>query len=105
VRIHLAAEHAPQLELAHAVLEFGGLALQIAEGTGIVLRLGEFEELGRVAERGQCAVEAADVLREPRTRLAQGLRAVRIVPDVRQLQLAGYFLEPLLLAVVVKETP
>ena len=33
------------------------------------------------------------------------LRALGIRPDGRVLQLAGHFLEPLLLAVVLKETP
>jgi hypothetical protein len=37
--------------------------------------------------------------------LAELLRAFRVVPDVRILELAAYFLEPVALGVVVKDTP
>jgi hypothetical protein len=33
------------------------------------------------------------------------LSALRVVPDVRVFQLAGYFLQAFLLALVVKDTP
>jgi hypothetical protein len=37
--------------------------------------------------------------------LAEFLRTLRLVPDVRVFELAGDFLEPLFLQIVLKETP
>jgi hypothetical protein len=46
-----------------------------------------------------------DDLVEHRAFATKLLGALGVVPDVRILQLAAYFLEPLTFAVVVKDTP
>jgi hypothetical protein len=51
------------------------------------------------------AVQARHEIGEPRTLATQILRALRIVPDVRAFQLAGYFFQALALDRVVKDTP
>jgi len=53
-------------------------------------------------------VQGADAVDDPvelGALLAELLRAFGVVPDVRVFQLAGYFLEPFGLGVVVKDTP
>ena len=52
----------------------------------------------------QCA-DAVDDAVELRAFLAELLRTLRIVPDVRVLELAPYFLEAFALGLVVKDTP
>jgi hypothetical protein len=43
VRIHLAAKHALELELAHVGLELGGIALDFSRDGLVVLAFGEIE--------------------------------------------------------------
>jgi len=71
----------------------------------VVFRFGELEQFvgagQAIAERAYAVDDAV----EGRALLAELLRAFRIVPDVRILELAAYFLEPFALGVVVKDTP
>ncbi len=71
----------------------------------VVFRFGELEQFigagQAVAERAYAVDDAV----ERCALLAELLRAFRIVPDVRILELAAYFLEPFALGVVVKDTP
>jgi hypothetical protein len=74
-------------------------------GAVVLLGLGQFQQFDGA---GQAVAERADPIDDPVERcafLAELLRALRIVPDVRIFQLAGYFLEPFALGVVVKDTP
>src|SRR6185437_9097680 len=105
VRIHLAAKHALELEAANLALEPLGVALDIAGGGLIALPLGELEELGRIADSLGGALDLRHVRGEPCTLLPELLRPLRLRPDRRVLELPAYFLEPLFLAVVFKETP
>jgi hypothetical protein len=50
------------------------------------------------------AIQSAHDLLEPGTLLAELLRAIRIVPDAGLLEFALYFLQTLLLVVVIKDT-
>jgi hypothetical protein len=45
VRVHVAAKHAPQFEPPDALLQRSGLAFDVLRGPGIVLALGESEQL------------------------------------------------------------
>jgi hypothetical protein len=105
VRVHLAAEHALELEVAHVGFEPLRVALDVARRGFIVLGLGELQQLGGLGEALGGAIDLTDVAREARTLAPEFLRARRIRPYARLLQLARYFLEALLLAVVLKETP
>jgi hypothetical protein len=51
------------------------------------------------------AVQPFHEFGQPRAFAAQILRALRIIPDVRVFQFAGYFFEALALGGVVKDTP
>jgi hypothetical protein len=103
--VHLTAEHALELEPAHTGLDRAGLALDIARGGFIILALGKLEQLGRVTDGGIGLVELLQIRGEARTLAAELLGAIRSAPDRRILELEIYFLETLLLAIVLKETP
>jgi hypothetical protein len=91
VGIHLAAEHALELELAHAGLELSGVALDVARRGLIVLALGQLEQLRRIAYRAAGAIEFAQVADQPRTLATQLLGAFGRIPDGGILQLAADF--------------
>jgi hypothetical protein len=105
VRVHSAGEHALEFQLfdvrsqtVDVIGDSGGSAL-------VLLGFGQFEQLARA---GKAVAERADAIDDPverRALLAELLGALGVVPDVRVFQLASYFLEPLALGVVVKDTP
>ena len=67
-----------------------------------------FRQFKQFARAGKAIAERPDAVDDPverRALLAELLRALGVVPDVRIFQLAGYFLEPLALGLVVKDTP
>jgi len=74
---------------------------------GAVVLFG-FGQIEKFVGAGQAVAERADAvddLVERRALLAELLRPLRVVPDVRVLEFAGYFLETLAFCVVVKDTP
>jgi hypothetical protein len=105
VRVHLAAEHALQLQAADVALEPLGIPPDILRGPLIALPLGELQELRRIGDALGGAIDFGDVSREARTLLSELLRALRLRPDGRVLELPPYLLEALFLAIVLKETP
>ena len=74
-------------------------------GAGVVFGFSKVEQFVGPAESMVERADAIDDALELRAFLAELLRALGIVPDVRVFELAGYFLEPLGLGVVVKDTP
>jgi hypothetical protein len=105
VRIHLAAKHALQFELAHLRFELRRFALDVRGGGLVVFCLGELQQFRRIRQRRFCAIQFAQFQRETRAFTPQFLRPARLCPDVRDFQLEIYFLEPFLLVVVFKGTP
>jgi hypothetical protein len=105
VRVHLAAEHALQLETANLPFEPLGVAANVLSGGLIGLPLGQLEEFLRIADALGGAINLRDIGAEAGALLTQLLRALRLRPDGRVLQLSPYLLEALFLAVVLKETP
>jgi hypothetical protein len=105
VRVHLAAEHALELEAADLALEALGILLDVAGGGLVALALGELEQLRRVVDARRGAIDVRDLGGEARALLAELLRPVRLRPDGGVLELPPYLLEALFLAVVLKETP
>jgi hypothetical protein len=105
VRVHLAREHALELEL----LDVPGQRVDVARDGGrsalVAFGLGQFEQFAGTGEVVAERTDAVDDAVERRALLAELLRALRVVPDVRVFQLAAYFLEPFAFAVVVKDTP
>jgi hypothetical protein len=105
VRVHLAREHARELELLDLAFELRGIGLHVRDRALVVLELGEFKEFDGAGDAVPDAVEALGEPRERRAFLAEGLRLVRVVPDLGVLELARYLGETLTLAVVFKDTP
>jgi len=105
VRVHLAAEHALQFELAHLRLDLRQVTLDFAGGGLVVLALGEFEKFDRITHRTLGRIDAVEFCGEARALLAELLRFFRLLPDGRVFELATYFFETFFLEIVFKETP
>jgi hypothetical protein len=90
--IHLAAEHALELELAHAGLELAGVALDVARSGLVVFTFRHFKQLRRIADRAAGAIEFAQVADQPRPLAPEFLGTFGRVPDRGVLQLAADFL-------------
>jgi len=98
-------EHALQLELAHPLFQSVRVLLDFGGGALVVLALGELEQLGGVGDRVGGAVDFVQLRGKLGAFAAQLAGLVGVLPDGGVFQLAGYFFEPFLLAVVLKETP
>jgi hypothetical protein len=105
VRIHLAVEHALQLELAHAAFEVHRVTLDVFRGALVVLALGELEQLRGIGDGLGRAIQLLELRGELGTLAAELTCLVGVLPDGRIFQLANYLFEAFLLAVVLKETP
>jgi hypothetical protein len=105
VRVHLAAKHALELEAANLALEPLRVPPDVPGGRLIVLALRELQELRRIGDALGGAIDVGDIRGEARPLLPELLRALRLRPDGRVLELPPYLLEALFLAIVLKETP
>jgi hypothetical protein len=105
VRVHLAAKHALELEAAHLLFEALRVRLDIACGRLVVFGLGQLQQFAGITDALGGALDGADVGAQARAFAAELLGALRLGPDLRIFQLARYFLEPLVFAIVLKETP
>jgi hypothetical protein len=98
-------EHALQFQLAHAGFETVGVFLDFSGGGFVVLALSELEQLGGVGDALGGAVDFLQLGGELGAFAAELPGLVGVLPDGGVFQLAGYFFEPFLLGVVLKETP
>jgi hypothetical protein len=105
VGVHFAAEHALELQCAHAAFQPGQLALHFGDRLGIGLRFGQFQQFQRIGDAGLGCIQLRKLGLEARTLAAEFLSAVRLAPDLGLLQVEAYLFEALFLAGVVKETP
>ena len=105
VRVHLAAEHALELELADLGLDLRQVALDLAGGGLVVLGLGELQQLDGIGHRAGGRVHLLDLGGEARALLAELLGLLGLLPDGGVFEFAADFLEPLFLQIVLKETP
>jgi hypothetical protein len=105
VRIHLAAEHAAELEHPDPRFELRDFPFDVADRGGVILGFGKLEQFGGVRQRGARGVELLEVGAQPRAFAPQFLRALGVVPDILLFQLADDFFQALFLGVVVKGTP
>jgi hypothetical protein len=104
VRIHLAGEHALEFQLLDFEGQSLGVGLDSLDGVRIRLGRGQIQQLGGIGQGAFEPIESADDLLELGSLLSQFLRAVRDVPNTGLLELALYFLQPLVLIVVIKDT-
>ena len=81
-----------------------GVGFDSFDGVRIRLCLSQLQQFRRVAQGAREAIETADDLLELGAFLSQFLRTVRIAPDAGLLELALYFLQSLVLVVVIKDT-
>jgi hypothetical protein len=105
VRVHLAAEHAPQLKTAHLALEKMGVRLDVARRGLVGLALGHGEDLNRIVDGLGDAVELLDLPRQARAFASELLRPLGLRPQLRIFEFAADFLQAFLLLIVLKETP
>jgi hypothetical protein len=98
-------EHALQFQLAHAGFEPVGVLLDFGGSGFVVLAFGELEQLGSVGDAFGGAVDFLELGGELGAFAAELAGLVGVLPDGGVFQLAGYFFEPFLLDVVLKETP
>jgi hypothetical protein len=105
VRVHLAVEHALQLEAAHLGFEPLCIGVDVASGGFVSLAFGKLEELRCVRYAFGGALDLAGVGGEARPFTSQLLRPFGFGPNGRIFQLAPYLFEALLLEIVLKETP
>jgi hypothetical protein len=89
----------------HLAFERGRFALDVARGGFVVLALGELEQLVGVGDGFRGVVELGELGRQTCALASQLLGLVGLVPDAGVFELAADFFQPLLLAVVLKETP
>jgi hypothetical protein len=107
VRIHLAREHPREFEVLDLALELAGVrgdGVEHLHEAGLAFQLREVEEFERPGDAVARAIEPADERVELRALLAERLRLLGLLPDLRVFEFAGDFYEPLVLAVVVKDT-
>jgi hypothetical protein len=105
VRVHLAREHALELELADRAIEIAEVGLDRPRRARVALGLREVEQFAGLDETAAQPVERSDHGFEPGALAAKLLRALRVLPDGRVLELPQDLGQPLTLAFVVKGTP
>ncbi len=103
--VHLAGEHALEFKLAHVGFQALRVALDVARGGLVVLALGEVQQFRGIGDALDGAVDLTDVRAQARAFAPELLGTRGIGPHGRLLEFAGYLLEALLFAVVLKETP
>jgi hypothetical protein len=104
VRIHFARKHALELQEFHFRGESGGVTFDLVGRPDIGLVGREFQQLSRVAQPPADAVQALNDALQFRSLPPQFLGAVSIVPDAGLFEFSSYFLKPLVLVIVIKDT-
>ena len=104
VRVHLAREHAAELEHLELFRQVLDLTDDIVERARVFFLARELVELAGLVERLLDAVQRPDDGFELGALSAQALRALGIRPDDGVLELAVDLFEPLALGFIVKDT-
>jgi hypothetical protein len=91
MRIHFAGEHALELKVLYALLDFKYVALHFGNGGLIVFGERHFEQLGIVFERRTNFIEPADNVLELCAFSAQFLSYFRLIPDFRIFEFTADF--------------
>jgi hypothetical protein len=104
IRVHLAGEHAPELQALHARFEALQVAFDFCCRIRIALLDGERQQFTGILQSVRDLVQPGDDLFQPGPLLSECLRALGVVPDIRLLQLALDLDQPFRLLLVVKDT-
>ena len=105
VGVHLAAEHAAEFHLLEDVAQALDLGRDIVDGALVFLFGGHLQQIAGVDQAAVEVVDGVDDQRQGGTLTPQVLRVFGVVPDVRVFQFAVYFDQPIMLLIVVKDTP
>jgi hypothetical protein len=105
VRVHLAVEHALELEAAHALFERDGLPLDVPRGRFVLFAFGEIQQLGGIRDGLGGAIQLTELGGQLGAFAPELLSLVGVLPDGGIFQLAIDLLEALFPGVVLKETP
>jgi hypothetical protein len=93
-----------ELEAFHFRGESGGVPFDFVGRPDIGLVGGELQQLCRVAQTPADPVQTLNDALQLRSLPSQFLGAVSIVPDAGLFEFPGYFLETLVLVIVIKDT-
>ncbi len=105
VRVHLAREHAPELELVDLLAHAFDVGLDGARRRLVLFALGQLEQLAGLAEARAQLVEHVDDALELGAFAAEFLGALGLGPDGGVLEFAQDLGQPFAALVVVKDTP
>jgi hypothetical protein len=93
-----------ELQSFHFRRESGGVPFDFVGRPGIGLVGREFQQFSGVAQPAADPVQTLNDALQLRSLPPQLLGAVSIVPNARLLEFPGYFLKPLMLIIVIKDT-
>ena len=93
-----------ELEAFHFRGESGGVPFDFVGSPGIGLVGSEFQQLSRVPQPPAYPVQTLNDALQLRSLPSQFLGALGIVPDAGLFEFPGYFLEALVLVIVIKDT-
>ncbi len=79
-------------------------SVSICAAASVAFLGGQLQKLAGIAQAARQPVQAGDDLFEFGALPAEILRALGVVPDTGLLEFAGYFLQALVLVVVIKDT-
>jgi uncharacterized protein (DUF4213/DUF364 family) len=105
VRIHLAREHALELEACNLALDPVHVLLNRAHHRLVRVGLGEFEQLAGLVQADAESIQRADDRLELGTFTAQFLRTLGLAPYRGVFEFAQDFRQAFGAAIVVKDTP
>jgi hypothetical protein len=105
VRVHLAREHALELELGHFAVDAAEVVLDRLRRARVRLGLRQVEQFTRLGQPLPQLVERRDDAFELGPLAAEFLSTVGLLPDGGVFEFAQDLGQPLALAIVVKGTP
>jgi hypothetical protein len=97
-------EHAAELERRHFLLQLGGLAPDLLERGPVVIGARQAKQLRGIGQAAADPGQGVDQAFERLLLLAELLRSLLVVPELRVFQLAVQRLEAPLLRLEVKDT-
>ena len=103
--VQLARKHPLKFETGQFLLEAREIGLDFTQRLGVVFLERKIEQFGRIVQTAAQRVQRPDNRFKLRAFLAERLRTLRIVPDVRILELPLDFRQAFCFALVVKGTP
>jgi hypothetical protein len=105
MRVHRAWKHALKFEPFDIDIQAGRIRFDLRGRTEIRFAGSQLEQLARIGDGACQPIEAADDVLKPGALPAELLRPVGLVPDAGLFQFARDLLQPLVLIVVIKDTP